>query len=117
MARVLRIDELREACHRLLDAVEEQFGGEIDLDAFPFILAEYWAFDPRTAYALDCHPELRIQAGDVTDDLEEVRDLLHRSEGEVFLGHDLGHLCGLLGLLAFMDYPERDTAETAITDR
>ena len=105
MSRILRMADLRAATQRLLDAAEARFGPELDLDGIPVILAEYWDFDPLTAYALEDHPE--PGAGSVTDDLEEVQDLLHRPDDETYLWHDLDHLCGLLRMLAYLDLPGR----------
>jgi hypothetical protein len=103
MSRILRIDDLRAAAARLLDAAETRFGAELNLDAAPVMLGEYWDFDPRTSYALKDNPEAGV--GSVSDDLDEVRDLLQRPEDESYLWHDLDHLCGLLRMLAYLDLP------------
>lgn len=103
VTRILNIQDLREACDRLLTGAEAKFGPDIDLDSHRQPLAEYWSFDPKTAYAMSEDP--RSEAGSITEDLEGVRDLLQRPDGEVFLWHDLNNLCGLLRMLAFMDTP------------
>ena len=107
MPRILTIRDLRSACERLLDAAESEFGSEIDLDSVPTPVAEYWSFDPKTAFTLAPEPER--EAGSVTDDLAEISEFLQRPKGDVHLWHDLDHLCGLLRLLVFMDYPEATT--------
>jgi hypothetical protein len=47
-------------------------------------------------------------AGDVRDDLAEVDDLLGRPDEEIDLWHDLQHLVGLLGFIAYLDLPTRE---------
>ena len=42
--------------------------------------------------------------GHLYEDLEETLELLERPVEETYLRYDLGHLTGLLGLLAFLDF-------------
>lgn len=103
MPRVLQIADLRTATARLLDAAEDKFGSELDLDAAPVPLDLYWQVSARSAYQMAEDPE--HLAGSLTDDLEEVQDLIQRPLDETYLWHDLEHLCGLLRMLAFLDLP------------
>jgi hypothetical protein len=98
----LRFDRLKLACDRLLAAAEGQFGPEIDLNRLDRVVGEYWTLAPGDAYV--CGPQ-QVMAGDVGEDLAEVDDLLGRPDDEIFLWHDLEHLVGLLGLIAFLDLP------------
>jgi hypothetical protein len=83
---------------------EAQFGTEVDFDALPVPVGEYWTVGTRAAYTMFDAPALG--AGSVTDDLESLVELLGRTEEEdVYLWHDLDHFCGLLRLLAFLDLP------------
>lgn len=103
MTRTLRLSDLRLACDRLLSQAEAKFGPEVALGSLP--VDEYWSFDARTAFTLADDPHL--QMGTVSDDLESLGEFLTRRDGESYLWHDLGHVCGLLGLLMFLDLPER----------
>lgn len=109
VSRILRLNDVRAACLKLLDTAEERFGLEIDLDSRPEPVGTYWSFESGTSFALLDHPELRIAAGDVFDDLEEINALLtEREPGEIYLWHDLEHLAHLLLLLAYFDSPPGD---------
>ena len=101
MARTLRLADLRASCDRLLASAEARFGAEVDLDANA--VADYWAVDVRSAYSLCPSPE--FSAGDVTDDLAEIQNLLQGPDDEVVLWHDIDHLTGLLRALAYLDLP------------
>jgi hypothetical protein len=103
MARSLKIADLKACCDRLLASAEALFGSEVDFDAAPAAVAEYWEVDTRSAYSLADSPELSV--GNIADDLDEIQDLLHRQDDEIVLWHDLGHLTGLLRALAYLDLP------------
>jgi hypothetical protein len=90
--------DLRDGLSRLLAAAEEQLGSVIDLGA-----DHYCAIDSRAAYDLSREPEL--EAGQLSDDVESLRDLLGRDGGEVFLGHDLEHVAAILSRIAALDVP------------
>jgi hypothetical protein len=100
----LRLSDLRLACERLLGKAEAEFGPEVGLDSVR--VDEYWSVDPVSAYALAAEPQFEM--GSVADDLENLGELLSRSDGELYLWHDLGHICGLLRVLAYLDSPSRD---------
>jgi hypothetical protein len=104
VADVLRVQDLREVCGTLLDAVEERFGGEIDLSRVGVDL--YWNVDLRTAFEIGDDPAAGIDVGQASDDVAEVRALLRRSVDDVpVLWHDLQHLAGVIRLLAYLDLP------------
>jgi hypothetical protein len=85
---------------------EAKFGGEVDFDALPVPVDEYWTVDVRSAYTMADNPAREVAT--VTDDFGSLVEFLGRSEEEdVYLWHDLDHFCGLLRLLAFLDLPER----------
>ena len=95
----IQISELREAASRLFDAVEDQFGAQIRLDA-----DYYW--DVVLSTAFDPTGDPKIEAGQLSDDIESVRELLGRDQAEgVFIWHDLGHLIGVLRGIAALDLP------------
>ncbi len=98
----LRLSDLRLACDLLLSKAEAKLGPEVPFGSLG--VDEYWSLDPRAAFAItdDPHPQM----GTVSDDLESLGEFLARPDGETYLWHDLGHVCGLLGLLVFLDLPE-----------
>ena len=106
-ARMLKIADLRRAMVILLDAATERFGDAVNLDEQPEPISMYWSLGAGTAYRLAEDPEQGLTVGDVDDDLSETADLLKRHDREVVLWHDLAHLVGLLGVLAYLDLPER----------
>jgi hypothetical protein len=88
--------ELRMAVARLLDAAERRFGPSLQLDA-----DHYWSIYPSDAFDLGSDPP--ILAGQLSDDVASVREVLHRhdtSEDEMLLWHDLDHLTGILQRIA-----------------
>jgi hypothetical protein len=88
---VIAVAELRLAVERLLDAVVV-FDGQINLGA-----DYYWSIFPSDAFKMDSHPP--IAAGQLTDDVDTIRELLSRadrSEDPLSLWHDLEHLVGIL---------------------
>ncbi|MGW3783501.1 hypothetical protein ACWD5Z_02890 [Micromonospora chokoriensis] len=114
MTDVLRVQDLRRVCGKLLDVVEEQFGAEIDLDRLDVDF--YWNMDLRSAFDLYGAPEAGIDLGQGSDDVAELQALLRRSADDdvLVLWHDLKHLAGVLRLLAYLDLPTVDAdAETS----
>jgi hypothetical protein len=95
---VVALADVREALARVLDAAEAELGAVVDLDA-----DHYWALDAGAAFDLSKDPE--IKAGQVSDDVETVRELLVRERGEIFLWHDLEHLVGILQRIAALARP------------
>lgn len=102
------IEDLHAAMNLLLDAASERFGPVMDLDSLPngAVGGFYWTIEATDAYEVSDDAERRLTLGDLSDDVDEVSDLLTRDDGEVVLWHDLGHAIGLLGLLAYLDHPE-----------
>ncbi|MGC5290767.1 hypothetical protein [Micromonospora sp. DT231] len=109
---VLRIADVRRACAMLLDAAESRYGPEIQLSQLD--VDYYWNVDLRAAYTMAAQPELAIDCGQSSDDLAELSGLLQRDpEDVVSLWHDIGHLSGLLRLLAYLDLPDTGEARGA----
>lgn len=97
----VRVAELRQALDRVLEAVEERLGSTVDLGA-----DHYRTLKPEAAYGLVPDPELHLIAEQLSDDVEELQDILNRPQDEgIAIWHDLGHLCGLLQRIAFLDVP------------
>ena len=100
----LRLEELREACSRILDAAETLFGPEIHIGSSAPERADlYWTLGARAAYRFDAVPEPEV--GSLYDDLAETRQMLARSDGTVYLWNDLDHVVGLLRRLVYLDLP------------
>ena len=97
-ATSVEIAELRAAVAQLLDAAERRFGPRVELDA-----DYYWWIDSVAAFDMNSEP--RLEAGQLSDDVTSIRELLGRTE--VFLWHDLAHLVGVLTRLASLDRPDR----------
>lgn len=102
MTATLRMADLRAATARILNAVERRFGPEIDLGSLPF--GYRWGLDPREIFKA-ADPPVATMLGDLSEDLEEILDLVQRPEEETFVWHDLSHLIGLLQLLVALDLP------------
>jgi hypothetical protein len=91
-AAVISIAELRVAVGRLLDAAEKRFGPRVELDA-----DYYWSIFPSDAFNMESEPP--VLTGQLTDDVETIRDVLQRAdpdEDELLLWHGLDHLTGIL---------------------
>jgi hypothetical protein len=100
---VVRLDELTQVFARLVAQTTKQFGAEIDLGAAG-VNGYYRTVDLRSAYSMSESP-VTPDVGDVTEDVNEVRDLLARDDGEVYLWHDIDHFVGVLRALAFLNLP------------
>lgn len=95
------IDDLRLALGRILDAMEDKHGTSVDLG-----VDYYWMLDDEAAFNMVDKPELHLEVGQLSDDLEELTGFLQRDPDEdVIIWHDLGHVCGLLRRLAALDLP------------
>ncbi|WP_245603472.1 hypothetical protein [Salinispora cortesiana] len=78
-------------CTRLLDAAQERFGSEIDLSILEVDF--YWNVDLRSAFNIYQDPASEIDVGQSSDDMAELRELLHRrADDDPMLWHDLQHL-------------------------
>lgn len=87
------IPDLRAALSRVLDAVEDQLGEIIDLDA-----DHYWLIDSADSFDLSHEPD--VVAGQLSDDVGTIY-----SPEKVFVWHDLDHLIGVLRRIAAIDRP------------
>lgn len=111
MTETLRIEDLRQVCGLLLDAVQERFGPEIDLSGLD--VDHYWNMDLRSAFSIREDPASGIDVGQSSDDVAELRALLRRPVDEgPLLWHDLQHLAGVLRLLAYLDLPAAGADES-----
>jgi len=98
-ALVVAIADLRQALQRVLGAAEKKLGSVVDLDA-----DYYWTVPPGETFDKLEMPTA-LEAGQLSDDVAELQDLLAREDGEVFIWHDLDHLVGILRRLASLDIP------------
>ncbi|WP_348651143.1 hypothetical protein [Micromonospora sp. WMMD882] len=111
MTETLRVEDLRQVCALLLDAVQERFGSEIDLSVLD--VDHYWNVDLRSAFTIREDPESGIDVGQSSDDVAELRALSRRPAAEEpVLWHDLQHLAGMLRLLAYLDLPAAGADES-----
>lgn len=98
---VLSIPKLREALDRTLTAVEREHGEMVTLTG-----DYYWHLPVQAAFDMTvASPEL--DAGQLSDDLDELNDLLteDETEGVPALWHNLQHLIGLLRALEAQALP------------
>lgn len=110
MTGTLTVEELRQVCTMLLDAVQERFGSEIDLSVLD--VDQYWNVDLPSAFNLREDPASGTDVGQSSDDVAELRDLLRGpADDEPVLWHDLQHLAGVLRLLAYLDLPAVEADE------
>jgi hypothetical protein len=54
---------------------------------------------------------MHVVAGQLSDDVESIQELLD-PQREIFLWHDLAHICGVLRRIAVMDEPGRHGRNT-----
>ena len=98
------VSDLREALRRVLDAVEQRFGSSIDLEA-----DYYWSLDVVDSFDLTAEPD--VMASQISEDVETLAELLSPDREEVYIWHDLEHLCGILLRLAALDVPRPGASE------
>ncbi len=98
---VVAIADLRLALQRVLDAAEKKFGSVVDL------AADYYWTVPSSETFDNLEMPTALEAGQLSDDVVELRELLARDDGEIFIWHDLDHLVGILQRLASLDTPPR----------
>jgi hypothetical protein len=92
----IEVSELREALMRLLDVISARFGPSVPLNA-----DHYWTLSTADRFDLAQAPS--VQAAQLSDDVESVRQLLSRDSGEIVLWHDVEHLTGILQRIASLD--------------
>ncbi len=98
------VSDLREALGRVLDAVEQRFGASIDLEA-----DHYWTLDAVDSFDLTTEPS--VLASQISEDVETLRELLSPEREDIYIWHDLDHLCGILRRIAALDSPRQEISE------
>jgi hypothetical protein len=98
------VSDLREALRRVLDAVEQRFGSSVDLEA-----DHYWSLNAVDSF--DVRTEPSVTSGQISDDVETLRELLSPEREEVYIWHDLDHLCGILRRISALDSPRHRDSE------
>ena len=97
----LRVEDLRVAINRLLDAVEDQHG-----PALRFDVDYYWNVPFSTAF--DPYTQPRLDMGQVSDDVESVHHFIASSDDEmVSIWHEADHLAGVLRAISKTDISPR----------
>ena len=83
----------------LLNQLERKYGSTIDLDG-----DYYWDVTPDVAFDPWTDAAQGLVAGQLTDDVESLQELLQRPNDEVpMVWHDLAHLVGILRRMAHLD--------------
>jgi hypothetical protein len=100
-ALTIEFSTLQAVIQVLITEIEKRFGSSIK-----FKLDYYWQLPPRQAYDLVDEPRDHIQSGQVSEDIEELREVLQRPTEEIVIWHDLEHLLGVLGAIVALDTPE-----------
>jgi hypothetical protein len=98
------VSDLRQALGRVLDAVERRFGASIDLEA-----DLYWSLNAVDSFDLRTEPS--VMAGQISEDVETLRELLSSEREEVYIWHDLDHLCGILQRISALDSPRQGDSD------
>jgi hypothetical protein len=98
------VADLRQALTRLLDAAERDFGPTLDLRA-----DHYWLLELDAAFNLEREPA--VNAGQLSDDVASIRELLARPDGDAYLWHDLQHAAHVLLRVASLDLPSAQGSE------
>ncbi|WP_380159305.1 hypothetical protein [Kineococcus sp. R86509] len=103
---VLDFEQLRAALNGAIDLTIDRFGPKVDVAAVPEYNDYYWHLPTDTAHAMDDDPGLYVNAGQSSDDLEELAEMLSQPQDQV-LWHSVEHLVGLLNLVSFLADPRR----------
>ncbi|GAA3624744.1 hypothetical protein GCM10022223_47280 [Kineosporia mesophila] len=101
---ILDLEQLRFALNSVVDLAAARFGTTIDVDQVLEYNDYYWQLPTDIAYAMHADPGLYVNVGQISDDLEELAEMLDEPDEQV-LWHSLEHLTGLLRLLAFLENP------------
>lgn len=96
---MISVEDLRQALTRVLDKAEQELGRDIDLGA-----DEYWEVPAEATYSLAREPGDGLTVGRLSDDAETVRQML-QADYDIFVWHDLAHLCGVLRRVAVIAQP------------
>jgi hypothetical protein len=94
-----------------IDLAVARFGETVDLDSLEQYRDYYWHLPIEVAFSMAAEPEKSIDAGQTSDDLEELAEMTASSDDQV-LWHSLAHLAELLRLLAFLDWPQSSDVRT-----
>ena len=108
LSSTLRLTDLRTAINAALDQVEQDLGPAVDLAGVEHYNDYYWALAVDIAFAMDDDPGLRVSAGQTSDDLETLADLLEEPADQLWT-HSLTHLAELLRLLVYVTNPRAAT--------
>ncbi|WP_432524282.1 hypothetical protein [Kineococcus sp. SYSU DK006] len=100
----LDFEDLRTALIGVIDLAIERFGARLDVQKVASYNDHYWHLPVDTAYALDDDPGLYVDAGQSSDDLDELAEMIDQPHEQV-LRHSVEHLVGLLNLVAFLADP------------
>lgn len=95
---MVSVADLRAAVGLLLDAVEQRFGSEFDLEA-----DYYWDLNSDALWRQEPPTDDDVWCSQLSDDVESVRYMLAHDVDEVVIWHDLAHLVGPLRRLAWLD--------------
>jgi hypothetical protein len=95
---VIALSEVREALDRILVAAAVELGSTVDLDA-----DNYWWIDTRAAFDLSRVPS--VDAGQLSDDVASMREMLNRDDNEVIVWHDLDHVIGIVQRISGLAKP------------
>ena len=105
----LVFSQLRVAINGAIDLAESRLGEAVDLDALEQYRDYYWHLPVDVAFSMAEEPEKSVDAGQTSDDLEELADMVANPEDQV-LWHSLEHLAEVLRLVAFLDRLEPSAA-------
>jgi hypothetical protein len=87
----IAVEDIRAVVTRVLDAVEAQHGGTLELGE-----DYYWHLPVRAAFDLS-KPQPELTTGQLTDDVDELREALARPETvDLAAWHALGHVIAVL---------------------
>lgn len=101
------VEDLRRAFSLLVEAISAKFGSTVTLCGADFYADHYWNLELDAAFRLVDEPGLHIDAGQTSDDVQEVRGVIEREGAEVVLWHDLGHFSAILRRISFLDTPDQ----------
>lgn len=98
-SQTIETSDLRAAFAKLMDALEDQLGSQIVVDA-----DHYWHVGIGDAFTL--HQEPRVGVGQVSDDLDSVREFVAQPrDAFTAIWHEAEHLAALLRAVAYAGLP------------
>ena len=101
---LLDFEQLRAALDAAVDLAVARFGPTVDLDEVAGYDDYHWHLPVDVAFAMDDDPGLHVNAGQSSDDLDELAEMVAHPDEQV-LSHSLEHLASVLDLVAFLDSP------------